>query len=280
MPDRQKSGSAREQQTSPSFASVRRRGLCSRHGDTSLETWRLSAITEELRLPLGANPYVVTLTFVASLVLLYVFLIRVWRLDKIGWKRVDYIWLALSALGVYGAVQSVRVDFAKDRLELSKVDAERAWSSLLYEADLFASSTGPICHMRQRVEESLAEARRVAVQDQFKRQCALLETYNLMLRKRDSPAKEDYRDLPEPRTPRDISAELDGEMQLLGDAWHRVADDSGIVRNLSQVKVRGPFETFLFDLAPFALAIAIAFRTVKTVGEIRLEKRSKLPIGK
>jgi hypothetical protein len=54
----------------------------------------------------------------------------------------------------------------------------------------------------------------------------------------------------------------------------------GIVRNLSQVKVRGPFETFLFDLAPFVLAVAIAFRTVKTVGEIRLEKRSKLPIGK
>jgi hypothetical protein len=245
-----------------------------------LGTWRLSAITEQLRLPLGANPYVVTLTFVATLVLLYVFLIRIWPLDKIGWKRVDYIWLALSALGAYGAVQSVRVDFAKDRLELFKADAERAWNSLLYEADLFAASAGPICHMSQRVEESLAEPRRAAVQDQFKQQCALLEAYTLMLRKRDSPAKEDYRDLREPPTPRDISAELDGEMQLLGDAWHRVADDSGIVRNLSQVKVRGPFETFLFDLAPFALTVAIALRTVKTIGEIRLEKRSKPLLGK
>lgn len=66
----------------------------------------------------------ITITFIVAWIVLYVLLVRVFKLDKIAWKRADYAWIALTSLGIYGAVQTVRIGFANDKLSLATTPSQ------------------------------------------------------------------------------------------------------------------------------------------------------------
>ena len=58
--------------------------------------------------PAFTNVWVVSSIFVAKLIFLHAVLVFWLKLGKCAWKIVDYIWLSLAALGIFGAAGQAR----------------------------------------------------------------------------------------------------------------------------------------------------------------------------
>src|SRR5262249_54576717 len=76
--------------------------------------------------------------------------IRSLRLTKTGWKIVDYVWILIGALGVFGSVQKVHRDFASNAISSLAVPRLRAeYQALSRQIDFLSK-----CRTFQRSEHS------------------------------------------------------------------------------------------------------------------------------
>ena len=70
--------------------------------------------SELFRLPPLPNIWVVLLVLVAALVIFHVLFLKLFRLPEVWWKKVDYIWLSMTVLGLIGATSQARQVVATD----------------------------------------------------------------------------------------------------------------------------------------------------------------------
>lgn len=70
--------------------------------------------------PLSAHPFVLFCFFASCLVIFHVLLVWVFKIGKLAWKYVDYIWLGITVLSLFGASMEVRRLVASSQVEMLK----------------------------------------------------------------------------------------------------------------------------------------------------------------
>src|SRR5258708_35224015 len=70
------------------------------------------------------------LVFLASLLVLHVWLIRWKQLSKVQWKRIDYIWLCLASLALLTEPAKVRDMFAPNYRQIASDNRDHAYPYL------------------------------------------------------------------------------------------------------------------------------------------------------
>ena len=71
----------------------------------------------------ATKAWVMILCFVLFAVLMHIFLIRLGRLDKVAWKKVDYIWIAFAAVGLLSTTGEARKFLASNTMSSKQSQA-------------------------------------------------------------------------------------------------------------------------------------------------------------
>ena len=219
-----------------------------------------------MELPLTARLAWTLGVFAFCTIIFHALFIYVWRLDKIAWKRTDYVWLGLAALGLLSAAADVRRMIAP---ALVRTEEDRVGSAYDDARDQAHFLTGPsVCLKFKRSEWSppgMDESQRV-----YDEACAYgRRLYSGLPPK--APASPDAVKLPARSEVRDEV--LSESFSIFDRAWRKYVAAN---RRLEKAKLAGErteIETFLSIVAPFLLAVALALRITKVTGEIRLEAR-------
>lgn len=207
--------------------------------------------------------------FFLCLLIFHVALIKIWRLDKIDWKKVDYIWLGVAALGLLSATGEVRRLVATGMSFREEAYMHAAYGRVLDQAAFMSTAPGAICRIFVRSEFSPENLDKV--QEEFDRIC----NYGKALAKALPPEpSEDQLRLPS--RPRVKDAML---LEVLGRLDYALEDYTEAKRRLKLVeaaKDQTGAELSLVALSPLLLSIALAIRITKVTGEILLEKKAPI----
>jgi hypothetical protein len=229
---------------------------------------------DDLLLPWWTNTLSILGLFVVALAAFHLLFVIWFPLDRIGWKKVDYVWLLLALIGIIGAAGSVRQelarnlgDTARDRVD---VGAASVKSALQF-------GRGPaICRTFIETDHSPP---RVIVDDftrGFDKECRW------------------FRDAGE-RLPTTPFAKLQmlrlqdfgASPPMVGDTWaienlKTSIDlyDAAVAKqaDLSHAASRSNMEFALQVFAPTAIVVGLALRITKVSGEIKLENADVTPI--
>ncbi|MEO6191461.1 MAG: hypothetical protein ABIS20_00500 [Thermoanaerobaculia bacterium] len=195
----------------------------------------------------------------------YILLVRVADLDKLGWKKIDYIWLGLTALSLLTASSEVRRLVAGNRITSETIYRDATYERLQYRADFLRG--GAVC--REFVRSELSPPDFDEVQAQFREVC----NYGKML----------YASLPPkpPKAPRELKLPLRprvSDQQLLGfyvtfdSSWNEYIQAEHWLKELMDAAEKTDAEVTFVFFSPILLALALALRITKVTGEIRLER--------
>jgi hypothetical protein len=204
--------------------------------------------------------------FVVALLAFHVALVWIWPLGKIGWKKVDYIWLAFALLGGLGGVGSARQFLATGRGSLAeeRVRTEAQW--VLERIN--AGTSVAVCRQFVRSDFSPPEQEFNRIQREFDALCAWFKAASQR-----------------------ASSELSGGgtttlVDLAGapppqvtDRWHIESLSEQVDRYNAVIRARNELaasskpsegEILLMIFGPYFLGVAVALRITKVTGEIRL----------
>jgi hypothetical protein len=232
-------------------------------------------MNDDFPLPVTAHPFYVGLVFSVAAVVFHILFVRTLKLDKIAWKRVDYIWLGVGTLGLFGAATEVRRMVATSVLETRNADQRNRYSEL---RDRVRSMTGSYCRAAAGfplvlddwfgVEHHSEDERR-----QYKAVCEFGKDLLKALPSEAPTTLSDepfrgFRGLPFGLTDGTLRATIDGVNESL--LAYRSAERA--VARVTVARERTPAEIAVTVPAPFLLALALALRITKVSGEIRLEQ--------
>ena len=225
-------------------------------------------MVDDLVLPAITSTLWILATFLIALAAFHLLLVRWMPLDKLAWKKVDYVWLPLALLGVIGGVGSVRQEIASGM-------ASTAESRLQFAAreieDRLAFGRGPaICRTFVRSEYSPPPEEFDRIQRAFDEECKWFRAASERLQGTPFSKQEILRleDFGTPPSGGDKWA-----ASSLQDALRRYNETVTKAKELSDAKRRSEIEFLLAIVGPFLLAIALALRITKVTGEIKLETR-------
>ena len=219
----------------------------------------------EPRLPVTASTGWILGVFTFSLLVFHVVFLKLYPLTKVGWKRIDYVWLGIAALGLIAATAEVR------RLVAGNLVAgERAYMAGAYDRlrDRIRFLTGPVV-CRQFVRSEWSPPNLDEIQREYDRACALAQQLSRTLSEEGpsdmtslkAAARSSFTD----RALNDMFEDVDRSAEDYLKAKQRVDEFERASRE------RSAAEETLAISAPLLLAIALALRITKITGEIRLE---------
>lgn len=220
---------------------------------------------------LPVNIWKLLILFVFLLVALHWLLVRWLKPNKVGWKRVDYIWLGIAALGLISMSTDVRNWLAVEEAKWAKERAEAKFSLLRY----YAGGDKPpeyICIKFVRNEQSPDDFDEIQAEyDEF------CEWNKRLLA--DLPTRlPDDDELPDLKYP-DYKPEKNPKNKVLIEYISNIKKyfeyyqtDRNEYITLKKASFKSDFEKTLFYLSPILLCIALALRITKVTGEIKLEK--------
>jgi hypothetical protein len=211
--------------------------------------------------PVTSSPLFVFLAFACLLGTFHWLLVRRYSLSKLGWKRVDYLWLGFSVLGLLGAAADVRKTIGEPLTEASQRDVDSAYDDL-------RSYLGDMSNCK-KVSPGLSESEKAYRKRNYDRTCAFASAAHSKLPLRP-PEYESLEELLKDR-PSVSESEMTDAFTLLD---FRINDYSKALRRLGYVRGatrRSPIERGLAVVGPLLLSLALALRITKVTGEIRLE---------
>jgi hypothetical protein len=225
------------------------------------EIWRvLMMLALSLDPAYGTQLWLVLLVFVGALLAFDLALVRWWKLDKIGWKRVDYVWLGFAALGLISSVEQLRQQSpsrAFAQLQASMEESLPTQPLLIAIAGCRdGGSIGP-----GKDGAACAWARRVAVE--------------LKPRPEESPSSMRDR-LRLVARPPVASNPLVRALVALQE-WY-LAASLDVLDRIGAMKAQSrALESLLFRIGPLLMAVAVALRITKVTGEIKLDRIRGVP---
>ncbi len=214
--------------------------------------------------PITASvPWIIGVFF-CSLVIFHVAFVRVLKLRAVTWKKLDYVWLGIAALGLLGAASEVRRTAAADQLSNQRSILNWAYDDLRREVGFMSGAA--VCRHFVRTDYSGADFD--AMQREYDAVCEFAKQLSTRLPAEPPPDLEALRLGDRPKTTdvilRYVFAGLDRES---GSYLHaRRALDQTVAASQRTVG-----EKTLGVLGPLLLAIALALRITKVSGEIRLQ---------
>ena len=222
-------------------------------------------------MPLSASPRVVLGVFAALLIGFDILLVRCLKLGKVAWKRVDYIWLGVGALGLIGAVGQVRMASASAQLTMQESRAAAALNLVKGLAELYAKDPGAICRTFVRSEYSPPPEEFQRAQNEYDAACAWAKQMTDNLAKRASSPPEPIDRASLPSRPVVSDGGLRDMFRGLDNQFEYFEQNMDAYRALREKSQQTPIEQGLVFLGPFLLAAALAVRITKVTGEIALE---------
>ena len=232
----------------------------------------------EFQYPFVARPWAMLVVFVVAIIVAHVFLIWIarTRLARRGWKRVDYVWLGIASLAIFGTAGTMRREIAGEFAEIAEERASASYALARHQVALLSSSI--VCGAFSTPDAAISGARISARQAQRQEIERLQEEYDQVC----AFGREAIRKMP---------AQMPKESQLPGLGSQPRVEDSLLKELLSNVerwredysirraeldRIRrdtqhSPLEESVEILAPLLLPLALALRITKVTGELKLE---------
>lgn len=214
--------------------------------------------------PLLISPILMFAIFVALLIAFHLLLIKLRPLGKNGWKKVDYIWLGVAALGILGTAGALRRELASRFVDTAEIRARFSYDFARYQ---MTNLSGPaVCQTfiksefsPPNFEERQEESNRVC---EFGRG-ALNRIPEQMPKESSFP---DFGKWPEVKD--DLLREMFSQIDQAIDRY-RVSRNT--LDRLRYDARNSSLDDSLLFLSPYLFAIALALRITKVTGELRLE---------
>jgi hypothetical protein len=223
----------------------------------------------DFSLPFQAEIWPLLLFFFVLLIVFDLVLVRWLKLGRIAWKRVDYVWLGFSAIGLVGAASQARQFVASNLVRVYDERSMAAYSIARFVLDDDAKDNGYVCRTFVRSQyspppEEMGRAQREndAACHWFKSVAALLpkDSRNLgLLSDQLLPAQPQV-------DRRDLKETFDEFRKTVGEYNEAVRMRS----DNENAAARSDLENTLIIIFPLLLAIALALRITKVTGEIKL----------
>jgi hypothetical protein len=221
-------------------------------------------------LRIASNPWRLIIAFVIFLIVFDLVLVRLLRLNKIAWKRIDYIWLIIAALGLLSTATESRRLLAVNEIEVVKFRAASEYKFLQSE---IRSAKNWICSPFHRTEYSPPDYDEIV--QEFSKACDYYDSLLVNLSS-EPPTNFGRFDLPKNiQRPNVKNDSLRDSFIRLDSYIERYNQFSTEHANLIKLNDKTEFERGLTLLGPLLLAFALALRITKVTGEIKLERQTK-----
>jgi hypothetical protein len=187
--------------------------------------------------------------------------------DKVAWKKTDYVWIGIGALGLISMTANSRIILAKDRLEFATERTTFALQQLRISLEI---PSRHFCTKFVRSEFSPPDLENM--QKEFDAACAWLKTAPNFLPASSNPPFKPLKfsdtNFPNWITDKGILDEI-SMIRWWFDEYERRRKN--VEKLLAQAK---PEEgKYIYELlGPILICIATALRLAKVTGEIRLER--------
>ena len=181
------------------------------------------------------------------------------NLTKIGWKQVDYFWLAIATLGLVSITADARSYVAGNWMEAERVRASTMFSIV----NRFANNESKKLHELANLDGQVVEHYNLAY-EWFNEADFMLSKLN----------PEDVPELNLKNYPQVASNPMvDDIFKQFTDLTNMYAEDRNMFSRTSDVVGKNIFESILLYFSPFLICFALALRITKVTGEIKLETK-------
>jgi hypothetical protein len=226
-----------------------------------------------LSVPIFVRTWVVIGIFAVALIGFHAYWVWMRPLSKVGWKKVDYLWLGLAIISLIGYVTQSRGIVAGYLLRSATIQMDGAYRSLSSTAEMYDNDPA-ICRSFVRSPYSPPEEEFQRSQHEFNVACDWFDKVAKAILHRDRAPnrKVSWTDLPatptftEPMLKNDL-----GYLQREVDHYNTVVTAHDEIEAQTH---RSILEEVLVVLMPIFFAIALALRITKVTGEIKLERRA------
>ena len=218
---------------------------------------------------LASSFWSLLVVFVVSLGILYLLLVRVFPLGKIGWKRVDYVWLAVAVIGLLSTSSDACRLIAENRYENQILYTALSYDAFHREVE---SGTGiAICREFNRTEFSPPNLD--AIQKEYNAVC---NYYKDLIQHVPQKLNDGKRvQFPTSLVRPDVTDKmLVRDFERLQQSFDEYEKDQTVQEGLATAKTKSDLERSATIIGPLLLTFALAFRVVKVIGEVKIEKRS------
>lgn len=216
--------------------------------------------------PPSASLSTIVWVFVVFLAIFHGLFLFLFPLSKIGWKAVDYIWLAAASISIIAATAEVRKTTAAGYREIVQNHLKDDLNAVRSFAASYATGS-TFCSPRTKAASSPPNFDAIVAEQQAS--CAWFAGVHAFLGTIDPghiltgdqlPAKPHY-------TLTDLK-KIDAEFIEVGTQYNKTVMTKV---NLESDAQRSHEEETLLMVAPYLLAIALALRVTKVTGEIRID---------
>lgn len=214
------------------------------------------------------HSYVIGL-FVAACFILHLLLIRLFPLSSIGWKKVDYIWLIMAFIGIFGSVSKNHAEISKNLYAFDLPHADFDYTEIVNQVD-FSINSGAYCRTFVQGPYSPSPNEMAKLQHEYDGQCAWFKKFGAALKLQP---KNSY--LPIDLIQMAGNPPAGGGSQAYDYIRYSISrynDDVADLNTLKKNQQYNDFDELIQFLGPIFLAIALALRMTKVTGEIRIER--------
>lgn len=213
------------------------------------------------------NPIYLSIALIVLLTLFHVWLVVKKPLSKVGWKRVDYIWLAVAALGIMGQAGNVRMKLFTAVMESARASSQYALLDLKQQANF---AVGPsVCRTFVRTENPPPNFDEI--QREYSFACRELTKMTTDIRSAEVGRKVGFLMDLHPLIMKTTDKVLLTTLQNLENSHTKFKESLKEEKNAENKTHMTDLEYVLLFLSPYLLVIAVALRITKVTGEIRLE---------
>ncbi|MBI4317544.1 MAG: hypothetical protein HY675_03560 [Chloroflexi bacterium] len=218
----------------------------------------------EAILPITADPWWMLGVFALLLLVFHVLFLKVWKLSRLGWKRVDYFWLGCAALGLLAGATEVRRLLAGNLVEGQRQYVAASYDSIRVQLRLMTGAV--VCRQFQRTEFSPHDLEQV--QKEYDAVCSFAKQAQQRLSPEPPESVEVLKSMTRPVVGDQLLNDILTEFDLTTREYERIRRLFDDMRVASE---RSTAETAFAIAAPLLLAFALALRITKVSGEIALE---------
>jgi len=230
-----------------------------------------------LSIPFFARISVVIAIFLVALLAFHIYWVWWKPLDKIGWKKVDYLWLGLTIISLIGYVSQSRSIIAGYLVRGATLQMSGAYYSLSRTAEMYGNNNPGICRTFVRGPHSPPAEQFQRSQQEFNIACDWFNKVATIIPLRDKPPAAKILLVDLPPIPTFTEPVLTGNLRALEK---ELSNFNATVATHDEIEAqthRSLPEEILVIFMPIFFAVALAMRITKVTGEIRVERRPPRP---
>ncbi len=223
---------------------------------------------------LSTNPLYLFLFFLFVLSLLHIVLIFLMKVDDVGWKKIDYIWLSATGLGLLAASAQADTFLSRVYLENSITPSTKQQYQMLRFGITEVASKGVFaCRTFTRSVASPDDFDKTV--EEYRKLCEQVKVLNNTLPSKVSSPFPSLQELGYKQLEGDrnyVAWELE-QLESYAQNYHDAQSRWSEFYDSSQ---KSGWETFFTILGPLLLSLALALRITKVSGELSNSNGKKI----